>query len=202
MSNRTDIVFLFDVGSPYAWLAAERVECLLGGEITWEPVLLGGLFRLTGRSSWALGDAGRRRTGMSEIERRAREYGLPPLRWPDPWPGDYLFAMRVATHAKHEGAARAFALAAGRAAFTRGVDLSLRDAVLAAAADAGLDPARAAAAAQQSALKAELRETTEAWHARGAFGVPTVVVADRTFWGDDRLESAARACREAGPTAR
>jgi 2-hydroxychromene-2-carboxylate isomerase len=197
MANRTDITLLFDVGSPYAWLAAERAEQVLGAAPVFEPVLLGGLFQLTGRSSWALGDAERRRTGMAEIERRAREYGLPPLRWPDPWPGDYLFAMRVATHARHEGAARAFALAAGRAAFTRGVDLSLPDAVLAAAADAGLDPARAAAAAQQPALKAELRERTEAWHARGAFGVPTVFVGGRAFWGDDRLESAARALEDA-----
>jgi 2-hydroxychromene-2-carboxylate isomerase len=193
MPNRTDITFLFDVGSPYAWLAAERVERVLGADPTWQPVLLGGLFRLTGRSSWARGDADRRRAGMAEIERRARGYGLPPVRWPDPWPGDNLFAMRVATHAAREGAARAFALAAGRAAFTRGVDLSLHDAVLAAAADAGLDPARAAVAAQQPDVKAELKEATERWHARGAFGVPTLFVGGASYWGDDRLESAARA---------
>ncbi|MEA2449523.1 MAG: hypothetical protein QOG63_1455, partial [Thermoleophilaceae bacterium] len=82
--NRTEpVLFYFDVGSPYAYLAAERVEHVLGA-VDWRPVLLGGLFKLTGRSSWALGDFERRRRGMAEIERRAARYGLPPLRWPDP----------------------------------------------------------------------------------------------------------------------
>ena len=64
--------------------------------VQWQPVLLGGLFKLTGRSSWALGDYRRRESGMAEIERRTRTYRLPPMRWPDPWPGDYLQAMRGA----------------------------------------------------------------------------------------------------------
>ena len=91
------ITLYFDVGSPYAYLAAERLPALLPEPVTWQPVLLGGLFRLTGRSSWALGDYRRRQAGMAEIERRTRRYGLPPMRWPDPWPGDYLQAMRACT---------------------------------------------------------------------------------------------------------
>lgn len=89
----------FDLGSPYAYLAAERLHSVLPAPVRWQPVLLGGLFKLTGRSSWALGDHRRRQAGMAEIERRARRYGLPPMRWPDPWPADYLFAMRAATYA-------------------------------------------------------------------------------------------------------
>jgi 2-hydroxychromene-2-carboxylate isomerase len=42
-------------------------------------------------------------------------------------------------------------------------------------------------------VKAELRAATEAAHARGVFGVPTVAIGDHLFWGDDRLEDAARA---------
>ena len=72
----------------------------------WQPVLLGGLFKLAGRSSWALGDYRRRQRGMAEIERRARGYGLPPIMWPDPWPTDYLAAMRVVTHAFRVGRGR------------------------------------------------------------------------------------------------
>ena len=76
----TDVTFYFDVGSPYAYLAAERLPALLPEPVHWQPVLLGGLFRLTGRSSWALGDYRRRQAGMAEIERRTRSYGLPPMR--------------------------------------------------------------------------------------------------------------------------
>ena len=33
----------------------------------------------------------------------------------------------------------------------------------------------------------ELRNTAAEAHRRGAFGVPTFFVGDRTFWGNDRL---------------
>src|SRR3954465_1459499 len=99
--------------SPYAYLAAERVDRVLAEPPRWQPVLLGGLFKLTGRSSWALGAFERRRRGMAEVGRRAAASGLPPLRWPDPWPDDYLAAMRLATWAAAQGRARDFARAAG-----------------------------------------------------------------------------------------
>ena len=61
---------------------------------------------------------------MREVERRAAEYGLPPVRWPDPWPGNTLFAMRAATFATQIGKAVSFALAAFRQAFAGGRDLT------------------------------------------------------------------------------
>jgi 2-hydroxychromene-2-carboxylate isomerase len=182
-------ILYFDVGSPFSYLAAERIERVLGVEPVWQPVLVGGLFKLAGRSSWARGDAQRRAAGMRDIEGRAARYGLPPVRWPDPWPGDYLTAQRAAIWAGD--AVKAYALAAGRRAFVQGRDLSLREEVLAAVADAGLDPE--AAALDDPAVKLALREATEGAHARGVFGVPTVAVGDELFWGDDRLEAAAAA---------
>jgi 2-hydroxychromene-2-carboxylate isomerase len=184
-------VFYFDVGSPFVYLAAERVEQMLGVDPVWQPVLLGGLFKATGRSSWARGDLDRRDAGMRDIEERAARYGLPPMRWPDAWPGDYLTAMRAATWAANHGAAKAFALAATRRAFAEGRDLSLADEVLAAARAAGLDANPDDFA--DPAIKLALREATDAAQARGVFGVPTVAVGDELFWGDDRLDEAAAA---------
>jgi 2-hydroxychromene-2-carboxylate isomerase len=186
-----DLTFYFDVGSPYAYLAAERVPGLLGEEVHWQPVLLGGLFKLAGRSSWALGDDRRRQSGIAEIERRAQRYGLPPIHWPDPWPADYLTAMRMATFAFEQGLGRAFTRCATRAAFRRGRDLSIPAHVLDAAVEAGLDRDAAASAPADPRIKASLLEATHAAHARGVFGVPTVAVGDELFWGDDRLEDAA-----------
>jgi 2-hydroxychromene-2-carboxylate isomerase len=185
--------FYFDVGSPYAYLAAARVDRVLPGPVQWQPVLLGGLFKLTGRSSWALGDYRRRQRGMAEIERRARGYGLAPIVWPDPWPNDYLTAMRVVTYAFRVGLGRDVVARAFGDAFVRGRDLSIRAHLLDAASRAGLDRAEAEAATQDPRIKAALREATEAAHARGVFGVPTVAVGDELFWGDDRLGSAAHA---------
>jgi 2-hydroxychromene-2-carboxylate isomerase len=183
--------FYFDVGSPYAYLAAERLERVLPGDVHWQPVLLGGLFKLTGRSSWALGDYRRRQSGMAEIERRARGYGLPPFVWPDPWPTDYLALMRVTTWAFRHGRGHDFAMRAFRDAFQRGHDMSREAHVLSAAAEVGLDRHDARAAMGDPDIKRALRDATESAHALGVFGVPTVAVAGDLFWGDDRLEDAA-----------
>jgi 2-hydroxychromene-2-carboxylate isomerase len=195
------VTFYFDVGSPYAYLAAERLDRVVPEPVRWQPVLLGGLFKLTGRSSWALGDYRRRQRGMAEIERRSRGYGMPPIMWPDPWPSDYLGAMRVVTYAFRDGQGREVVECAFRDAFARGLDLSVEANVLAAAAGAGLDRRLAHDAMRDPEIKAALREATETAYARGVFGVPTVAVGEELFWGDDRLEDAAACVLSVGPAA-
>ena len=193
--------FYFDVGSPYAYLASERVANVLPEPVRWQPVLLGGLFKLTGRSSWALGDYRRRQAGMAEIERRARGYGLPPILWPDPWPTDYLSAMRAVMWAFAVGRGHELATRLFRDAFQAGRELSIEAHVLAAASAAGLDRGDARDAMRDPAIKAGLREATEAAYAHGVFGVPTVDVAGELFWGDDRLVDAAAYAASVGPRA-
>jgi 2-hydroxychromene-2-carboxylate isomerase len=186
-------VFYFDLGSPYAYLAAERINSLFtdatGMPPLWQPILLGGLFKRFDRSSW--GEGPEREAGMAEIERRADERGMQPIRWPDPWPGNMLFAMRVATYAKQAGRVVAFSLAAFRQAFAAGRDLSDPDSVLIAAAACELHPRAVAAAAERESIKRELREATDRAGDLGVRGVPSVLVEDDVFWGDDRLEDAA-----------
>jgi 2-hydroxychromene-2-carboxylate isomerase len=185
--------FFVDVGSPYAWLAAERVERVLPIAPVWEPVLLGAVFAARGSGSWSLTDT--RAAGIAEVERRAAAYGLPPVRWPEPWPGNMLLAMRAATAAAEAGHAQAFLLAALRAGFVDGRDLSEASAVADAASVAGLDGNELLAAAGTPAVKVALKERTDAAIALGVRGVPTVLVGDQAFWGDDRLEDAARGLR-------
>ncbi|MGH2988259.1 MAG: 2-hydroxychromene-2-carboxylate isomerase [Solirubrobacterales bacterium] len=185
--------FFYDLGSPYAYLAAERVNALFaeawGEPPVWEPVLLGGLFKRFGRDSWANGPG--RGEGITQVERRAGGRGLPPLRWPDPFPANTLFAMRVATYAKQTGRAVAFSLAAFRQAFAAGRDLTDPDNVLLAAAAAELHPRAVLASAERDSVKSALREATERAGDLGVRGVPTLVVSGEVFWGDDRLEEAA-----------
>lgn len=185
------MTFYFDLGSPFAHLAAERLHEVLPEPIVWQPVSLGALFKLTGRSSWALGDLDRRQAGMAEVERRARLYGIAPVRWPDPWPTNYLYAMRAATYAFQAGHGHRFAIAAFRQAFAHGRDLAIPEHVLQAAGQAGLDPRAVDAASRDPQIKLALRAATDAARARGVFGVPTVAIGDELFWGDDRLQDAA-----------
>jgi 2-hydroxychromene-2-carboxylate isomerase len=188
-------VFYFDLGSPYAYLAAERVSNVFeeaGAEQPeWQPILLGGLFQRFGRGSWANGPD--RDAGLAEVERRAQAYGLPPIRWPDPFPGNMLTAMRAATFAKEIGRTVSFALAAFRQAFAAGRDLSVSDNVYIAAASSELHPRALETAIARDAIKDRLREATEQAGDAGVFGVPAVVIGGEVFWGDDRLEDAAEA---------
>jgi 2-hydroxychromene-2-carboxylate isomerase len=185
------VTFYFDLGSPYAYLTAERLANVLPEPVRWQPLSLGGLFKVNGRSSWALGEHQRRQAGMAEIERRARDYGLPPIHWPDPWPGNCLMAMRAATFAFTVGRGRELTLEAFRDAFARGHDLSIPALVLDAAERAGLDRQAVEAATQDPQIKQALRDATDAAHELGVIGVPTIAIDGELFWGDDRLEDAA-----------
>ena len=189
--------FYFDLGSPYAYLSAERIAEVLPEPVAWQPISLGGLFKLTGRWSWARDEDSRRRAGMAEVERRAQSYGLAPLRWPEPWPSNYLFAMRAATFAFQQGRGRELTIAAFRHEFRDGRDLGEPANVLRAAVDAGLEAGAVEEAARDPQIKQALRAATDAAHELGVFGVPTVAVDGQLFWGDDRLADAAAALMRA-----
>lgn len=182
--------FYYDLGSPYAYLAAERISGLFTEagleQPEWVPILLGGLFGRFDRGSWSLTSA--RAEGIAEVERRASAYGLPPIVWPEPWPGNTLIAMRVATFAKQTGRAVSFSLAAFRQAFAAGRDLTEPDNVMIAAAACELHPRALEKAVQTESVKSALREATDRAGDRGVEGVPALVVGERVFWGDDRLE--------------
>ena len=184
-------VFYYDLGSPYSWLAAERIHDVLPEVPVWQPILLGGIWQGTGGGSWSLTET--RSDGMAEVERRAREYGLMEVRWPERWPTDTLLAMRAATFAQQAGRAVAFSLAAFRQAFCAGRDLADPDNVLIAAAACELHPNAVTKGVESRSVKDRLRAATAAAAERGVTGVPTVAVGDRLFWGDDRLEDAAAA---------
>ena len=191
MTSTEHPTFYFDLGSPYAWLAAERIHQVLPVTPIWQPILLGGIWQQTGGRSWATTD--KRDQGMREIEQRAERYGLLKIKWPDPWPNNGLHAMRAAIFAQQTGRTVAFALAAFRQAFAGGRDLSDVDNVLIAAAACELHPNAVLKGIGLQSTKDRLRAATQEAYDRGVRGVPTVAVADELFWGDDRLEDAARA---------
>jgi 2-hydroxychromene-2-carboxylate isomerase len=189
-------VFYYDLGSPYAYLAAERLTRVLPEMPVWQPILLGGIWKETGGRSWAV--TGARDEGMAEVERRAAEYDLMPIRWPEGWPNSTLNAMRVAVWAQQIGRTVAFSLAAFRQAFAGGKDLSDIDYVLMAAAACELHPNAVLKAIDTQSVKDRLREVTSDAYERGVRGVPTIAVGDKLFWGDDRLEDVAAAMTRHG----
>lgn len=185
-----------DLGSPYAYLAAERVRRLFADPVEFQPVLLGAIFQRRGWGSWA--ETAQREDGMAEVEARAERYGLPPLAWPNHWPANALAADRAALWARTQDAGDRFVLSLYRRQFAQGEDIADAEVLASAAADSGLDGRQLLHAIELREVKASLRRATdEAWEV-GVRGVPTIRVDGQLFYGDDRLEDAAAGVRAYG----
>jgi 2-hydroxychromene-2-carboxylate isomerase len=190
-------LFYYDFSSPYSYLAAERISSLFaeaGAEQPiWQPISFGHLIATIGKTPWSLGPE--KEEGKAEVERRAAERGLPPVRWPPGWPRETysLLPLRAAVYAGHSGRLVSFTLAAFRQAFAAGRELSGPDHVLLAAAACELHPKAVLKGIDTRAVKESLRRATQEAIERGVSGIPTVVVGEQLFWGDDRLERAAAA---------
>ena len=178
-----------DIGSPYAYLAVERGPSVLGTPLRLQPVLLGAIFKLRGRGSWARTD--QRGAGIAEVEARAQRYGLAPIVWPENWPGNSMAADRAAVWALEQGRGESFIRALYDLEFARGADIEDPETLRAAASGAGLDPDLLLTAIQQTEVKEALRQATEQAWQLGVQGVPTLRVGETNFYGDDQLEAAA-----------
>jgi 2-hydroxychromene-2-carboxylate isomerase len=187
-------IFYYDFNSPYAWLAAERVNSVLPVPPIWQPISFGHILKQSGREPWSFAEP-TKTEGMREIERRAAERGLPAPRWIDGWPRETysMLPLRAAIFAQQTGRVVSFSLAAFRQFFNAGRTLSELDNVLIAAAACELHPRAVTKGVESQSVKDALREATDQAIALGVEGVPTVAVGERLFWGDDKLEHAAAA---------
>ncbi len=185
-------IFYFDFNSPYAYLAAARIEELIP-DAEWTPIAFPFLLDQLGRLEEVL-----QRdfpNVLPEVRERAAERGLPPVEPPPSWPVESwsLAPLRAAVFAGERGRAPEFAGAAFRKVFVESRSLTDPDALNDAAAEAGLDPAEVDEAIQRADIKERLKDQTNDAFERGVTGIPTVAIGDELFWGDDRLEEAATA---------
>jgi 2-hydroxychromene-2-carboxylate isomerase len=186
-------IFYYDLSSPYAYLAAARVDELLPERPEWRPIAFGVIVQRLGKVPWSFGSD--RRADFEEIARRASGLGLPPVRYPEGWPVQTysIPALRAALAVEDQDQRRAVTRELYRTAFVDGNHLADVEIVLESVARAGVDRDGIAAVISSPEIKERLRAETDAALERGVTGVPTVAVGDRLFWGDDRLEDAARA---------
>jgi 2-hydroxychromene-2-carboxylate isomerase len=192
--NDSRPVFYYDFNSPFAWLAAERINGVLPVPPVWQPISFGHILQASGRRPWSF-DEPTKSEGIAEVERRAAERGLPAPRWIEGWPvGTYsLLPLRAAIFAQQTGRAVSFSLAAFRQFFAAGRTLAELDNVLIAAAASELHPRAVTKGIESQNVKDALKQATAEAIELGVVGVPTVRVGDQLFWGDDQLEAAAAA---------
>lgn len=184
-------IFYYDLSSPYAYLAAARIDDVLPARPEWRPVAFGVIVQSIGKVPWSFADD--RSQDFDEIAGRAAARGLPPVRYPEGWPVETysVAALRVALLADDQEQRRAVTHELFRTAFAEGRHLKDIETVVEAAERAGMDGAEVRARLADSELKERLRSDTADALARGVTGVPTVAVGERLFWGDDQLEDAA-----------
>jgi 2-hydroxychromene-2-carboxylate isomerase len=181
-----DIELLFDLGSPYAYLAVTRAQRVLGQRPVLRPVLLGAIFQARGFASWS--QTAQREQRIAELEGRAARYGLAPFVWPPGWPMNGLAAMRACVWAQGHGSLDAFVTAAYHDEFACGEDISRPSALAAIAHRVGLPGDELERAIGSEPIKLRLRQLTEAAWQRGVRGIPTIAVGPTLLYGDDRLE--------------
>lgn len=199
MAKPSTATFYYDFSSPYSYLAAERISGLFaeaGAEQPeWQPISFGHLIAEIHKRPWSLQPNGPDPDDLAEIQRRAAARGLPEVIYAEGWPDrNYsLKPLRAAIYAKESGRIVSFSLAAFRQAFAGGRDLGDLDNVLIAAAACELHPNAVKKGIESASVKRKLMLATEDAIGRGVTGIPTLAVDGELFWGDDRLEAAAKA---------
>lgn len=190
------VEFLFDVGSPYTYLAYHQLPKIAqaqGAEIIWTPVLLGGIFQATGNASPAEVPAKGRYSNV-DLQRWANAYGV-PIQMNPHFPINTLSLMRgaVAMQMRGEEAFHRYLRAVFSAMFEKPRNMNLPAEIGAVLAQAGFDPMEFMAQIGEQSVKDRLKENTVAAVARGVFGAPTFFVGEEMFWGQDRLAFVAEA---------
>jgi 2-hydroxychromene-2-carboxylate isomerase len=193
------ITFFHDFASPFSYLASTQVERLArdeGTTVSWVPFLLGALFREIGTPIVPMMamNANKARYYARDMQDWARHWEV-PFRMPSHFPLRTVAPLRVALQAP-EATHHLY-----RAAWAEDRDIGDPDVLRQVLDEAGLDGAGLVEGTRDPAVKARLVANTERARAAGVCGVPSFVVGDQLFWGQDRLEMVRQAVRGwDGPT--
>ena len=185
--------FLFDFGSPNAFLSHEAIPAIeqrTGVKFDYVPVLLGGIFKATNNKSPAETLAGvknKREFHAIETERFVKRFHVKPYSWNPFFPVNTLHLMRAAIAAQFEGVFEKYVAAAFHHMWDEPKKMDDLEVAAQAFTASGLDAAKLLARAQDPDVKAKLIENTQSAVERGAFGSPTFFVGKEIFFGKEQL---------------
>jgi 2-hydroxychromene-2-carboxylate isomerase len=185
--------FLFDFGSPNAFLSHEAIPAIeqrIGVKFEYVPILLGGIFKATNNRSPAETLAGiknKREFHALETERFLKRFNVKPYTWNPFFPVNTLNLMRAAVAARLEGVFEKYVEAAFHHMWAEPKKMDDPEVAVKALTGSGLDAAKLFARAQEPDVKAKLIENTQSAVERGAFGSPTFFVGKEMFFGKEQL---------------
>ena len=185
--------FLFDFGSPNAYYAHKvipQIEKRTGVKFTYVPILLGGIFKLTGNQAPAIAFGNIKNKmpyEMLESQRFVKKHNLTQFRFNPNFPVNTLALMRMAVAAQGMGILPRYVDAVFHHMWEERRKMDDPAVIKAALAESGLDADALMAAAQTPDVKQGLMNNTEQAVARGAFGSPTFLVGNEIFFGKNTL---------------
>ena len=188
-----EVQFLFDFGSPNAFLvhrAIPAIEQRTGVRFAYVPILLGGLFKLTGNQSPAAAFAGIKNKpeyNQLEMRRFIARYGIADFVFNPFFPINTLQLMRGALAAQELSVFECYVDAVFDAMWTRGLDMGQPAQIAATLAQAGLPVEQLLALSQAPEIKQRLLDNTQTAFEHGAFGSPSFLVGGELYFGKDRL---------------
>jgi len=189
----TNPQFMFDVGSPNAFLSHEAIPAIekrASIKFEYVPILLGGIFKSTNNKSPAETLAGvknKREFYQIETERFLKRFNVQPYVWNPFFPVNTLNLMRAAVAAQLEGVFEEYVEAAFHHMWREPKKMDDPEVAAKALSSSGLDGAKLLARAQEPEVKAKLLENTQSAVERGAFGSPTFFVGKEMFFGKEQL---------------
>ena len=189
----TNPQFLFDFGSPNAFLSHEAIPAIekrTGAKFEYVPILLGGIFKSTNNKSPAETLAGvknKREFLAIETERFIKRFQVQPYVWNPFFPVNTLNLMRAAVAAQFEGVFEKYVEAAFHHMWREPKKMDDPEVAAKALTSSSLEGAKLLARAQEPDVKAKLLENTQSAVERGAFGSPTFFVGNEMFFGKEQL---------------
>ena len=189
----TSVQFLFDFGSPNAFLAHRAIPAIerrTGVRFGYMPILLGGLFKLTGNQSPATAFAGIKNKPeyqRLEMKRFIARHAIADFVFNPHFPINTLQLMRGAVAAQELGVFERYVDAIYDAMWTLGLDLGQPEVVAATLMRAGLPVEQLLTQSQAPEVKQRLLDNTQAAFESGAFGSPSFLVGEDLYFGKDSL---------------
>jgi 2-hydroxychromene-2-carboxylate isomerase len=183
----------FDFGSPnsyLAWKIIPELEKRTGVTFVNVPVLLGGIFKLTGNQPpmIAFGNIKNKpQYEAREMQRFIAKHRLDRFKFNSHFPVNTVQIMRGAVAAGMDGVLGKYMDVVFRAMWEDSQKMDDAEVIRAALDAGGLDGARILARIQDQDVKDKLLANTQASVERGTFGCPTFYVGDEIFFGKDRL---------------
>ena len=193
MTKNVDLKFFFNFRSPYCYLASKTMFSLVDDyhvNFIWRP--------LAGWNGRSAPERAKVKIPITrqDVARWAKRMNIPCI--PPPITTDPTPAGIGSLLAEEKGCLREYIIKVTDTEWGLGVDIGRPDTLIDLARVVGLDPAEFEATLNDPDKQKILEDNWQEAQETGVIGVPTFVIDDQVFWGNDRIDFVHEHLRDLG----